>query len=237
MESTDPRRKFPRIFLVGIHDLKELIGARIEWGKDKITDVLDLSYTGAAVVRPENFEFEKGKAVEVQMHFAGSAAFPLQIVLVRETEKIFGIQFQNLNKKTIEALDGFLSDKILGRNLRSVNPKFFRQGHTFNHWLHGPNNTNLYLWVDGQTISQAVLELAGSVLMYEKDTFYLQKIDEDDWAGDEYVVFPFIKEKPRTENLQLQEFLKRALKVLSQVENAPTAIWALIDILKMKANL
>lgn len=227
MEEADPRRKFPRIFLVGIPDLKELIGAKVQWENAQRTEVLDMSYTGMAVVRPSGIEFEKGKRVQIQMLFSGLQNQNMQIELIRESEKLFGVQFCDLTKENIKIIDMFLSDKILGRNLRPVNSQFFHPNHGFDFWFHGPNNTNLYIWTKGPEIKKAVFESGGLAFLFDGQ-FTLQK--SNNFAeGDEYVVFPLSK---REESGNLGEFLSRSLKVLSQVENAPPAVWTLIDLIQ-----
>ncbi len=232
MEESDPRRRFQRIFLVGIHELKELIGARVQWENAQRTDILDMSYTGLSVVRPSGIEFEKGKRLKVQLLFSGFEAQNVEVILIRESEKIFGVQFSDLTKANIDVLDQFLSDKLLGRSLRTVNPKFFNPRHDFDHWLHGPNHTNLYIWQDGQKIRKAVLEFGGQALTFENG-FSLQKLDAETHEED-YVVFPITK--PKEAPVHLGGYLKRALKVLSQVEGAPTCVWTLIDLVKDEAE-
>jgi len=227
MEESDPRRRFPRIFLVGMHDLRELTGAKVEWENGQRTYVLDMSYSGLAAVRPAGIEFEKDKQLNIKIIFAGLEPQIMQIRLVRETEKIFGAKFVNLTKENIKIMDQFLSDKLLGRNLRVVNPKFYHVKHDFDLWLHGPNNTNLYVWMSENKIKKSVFEMGGAALVYDSNNFILQKIDylieEDD-----YVIFP----QKMADIKNLNDFINRALKVLSQVEDAPAAVWTLIDLLK-----
>lgn len=232
MEESDPRRGFPRIFLVGMHDLREITGARVEWESAQRTDILDMSYSGMAVTRPSGIEFEKGRVVRAKVLFAGMPAQDIEFELVRESEKLFGVHFVNLTKANVDAMDAFLSDKILGKSVRAVNAKFFNQNHDFDHWLHGPNNTNLYIWMNDKEIRKAVLELSGSALLYEGGKFSHQKLLMRAEDAD-YVVFPLAHAK---EVKDLKEFLLRALKILSQVEAAPTPVFTLIDIIKAEAE-
>jgi hypothetical protein len=232
MEESDPRRNFPRIFLVGMHDLREITGARVEWENAQRTDILDMSYSGMAVSRPSGIEFEKGRIIRAKILFAGLPTQEMEFELIRETEKLFGVHFVNLTKENVDTMDAFLSDKILGKSVRAVNPKFFNENHDFDHWLHGPNNTNIYIWMNDHAIRKTVLELAGSALLYENGQFSHQKLlmrPEDA----EYVVFPLVHSK---EVKNLKEFLVRSLKILSQVEEAPAPVFTLIDIIKAEAE-
>ena len=232
MDESDPRRNFPRIFLVGIHELREITGARVEWENAQRTDILDMSYSGMAVTRPSGVNFEKGKCIRAKILFAGQPAQEMEFEFVRESEKLFGVAFVNLTKENVDAMDIFLSDKILGRNVRPVNPKFFNAKHDFHHWLHGPNNTNVYLWMNDHKVRKAVIELAGSALLYEGGQLSHQKLlirPEDA----EYVVFPLAHTR---EVQNVKEFIFRSLKILSQVEEAPAAVFTLIDILKLEAE-
>jgi PilZ domain len=232
MDESNPRRSFPRIFLAGIHDLREITGARVEWETAQRTDILDMSYSGMAVNRPSGIEFEKGRVIRAKILFAGQTGQEMEFELVRESEKIFGVHFVNLTKENVDAMDAFLSDKILGRSVRAVSPKFFNANHDFDQWLHGPNNTNIYIWMNDHTIRKAVLELAGSALLYENGKFSHQKLlmrPEDA----EYVVFPLAHAK---EVKDLKEFLFRSLKILSQIEEAPAQVFTLIDIIKAEAE-
>lgn len=230
IDEHDTRRKFPRIFLVGLEDLKELIGARVTWPDRQVVDVFDMSYSGASMKKPDRLELEPGKELMLLWEIAGSSPFPVPCKLVRGDEKMVAIQFLHLSTDALRIFDEFLNDKLLGRHTALVNPKFYGDNQTFKYWFHGPRDTNVFLWTEGERIDRATVELDGLYLQWDGSRFHQKQLRSDVKAWDDSYVGP---EDLLLEEVDLEpEFLARVLKIFTQVQNPPPAMWALLDLIK-----
>ena len=75
----------------------------------------------------------------------------------------------NFKKISVPAriiIDRVVTDRIIGLNMSLIDPKHYSEKSDYSFWFHGPKDTNLYLWMPGQVLQKAQLEMADAALVY-----------------------------------------------------------------------
>lgn len=223
----DTNRALPRISLIGFSDLQDIIGVQVAWPGGESVPVLDLSFSGSAMRRPKSLEFEKGRRLRLNWSFAGNKTLEIESELIRFDEKMVAIKFVKLEAKALEVLDSFLTENLIGRNLSFVNPKFYGSRDDYQFWFHGPKDTNLFVWADGDRAIRTILEFDRHILNYAKGDWSLKKLPPTS----------SLEEDTRWQNIELTKvFLSRAIRLLTQIVTPPPAIWDFLEHLKEKAK-
>ncbi len=210
--------------------MKEIVGAKATWPDGQSVEIFDLSYSGASMRKPDALLFEKGKRLSLRLEIAGYSFFSQPCELVRSDEKMVAVRFQKLDTVALKIFDEFLNDKLLGLHMALVNPKFYGENQTFKYWFHGPRDTNVFLWVDGEKLSQASIELDEQFLEWNGLKFKQKRVQSESasWESARGLNAPeFLEEVPVR-----PELLSRALKIFTQVQKPPPALWALLDLIK-----
>jgi hypothetical protein len=215
------RRRYPRIFLQGTEGFKTLVGAQVAWPAGAKTDVLDLSYTGAALVQGSGSSFDREQACSLKFHFAGQDPVAVETKIIRADGRLAAVQIDKLEPSARLAFETFLNDNLLGLNLRSVNSSFFNQGQDFDQWLHGPKDTNVFIWGQKEAVEKAVVEIDHQILVWNKGKLTQGKSRSDLLSAIEDYYSPVLYESVRAGLNVDQQLLSRVIKILSQVQ-APT---------------
>lgn len=165
------KRRFARVhFRQDIGQAHRILGARILWSTNEVSDVYDLSFKGFAVSRPALVNLKEGslQAVRVELGEQPSFLIPVKIVWIREQS--IGLEIGDISADAHLALTRFLNDKLIGQHLRSVEKRFFGKGQDFDYWYQGPNDTHVFIWTDPQEPAKVVkisLKLDGAVWEFE----------------------------------------------------------------------
>ena len=221
-DSGKERRRYPRIFLQGAEGFGSLVGATAVWPGGEKTDILDLSYTGAALIKP-NVNLERGSALTLTFHFAGQAqAVTVESKVIRADGRLAAIQIDALTPAARLAFETFLNDNLLGLNLRPVSPSNFSQGQDFSHWLHGPKDTNVFAWKRGDTVEKAIVEIDNQILVWNKGKLAQGRSRQDLISAIEDYYSPVLYESVRAGTDIDRQLLGRVVKILTQAqEQAP----------------
>jgi hypothetical protein len=218
-DSGKERRRYPRIFIQGIEGFKTLVGAQALWPGGAKTDVLDLSYTGAAVVRAPGAALEKAQAISLKLQFAGQLEpADADARVIRADGRLAAIQFENLSSASRLMFETFLNDNLLGLNLRSVNAAYFAQGQDFTQWLHGPKDTNVFIWARGDSVDKAIVEIDNQILVWNKGKLAQGRSRSDLISAIEDYYSPVLYESVRAGLDIDRQLLGRVVKILSQVQ-------------------
>lgn len=166
------KRKFPRIAVKTTHpDVPHLGGVSALWPGGEVSDVLDMSYTGAALSRPAKSAVAEQDRVRLEFRVQGTETVPIEAEIVRSGEHVVGVRFCELSTEARLCFEKFLKEKLLGLSLRLVNPHYYGSKLDFTYWFHGPNETNIFLWVEKKALKKAMIELGSEVLLFEDNTF------------------------------------------------------------------
>jgi hypothetical protein len=210
------QRRFPRVFLQNAEAFNSLVGAKAVWPGGQLSEILDLSYTGAAVAGPAPHEIEKGETVELEFQFAGQKSARAQSKVIRNDGKIIGVQFSELDPRSRLSFENFMNDNLLGLNLRQVDPGLFSQNQDFTHWFHGPKDTNVFVWESGRSLQKAIVEIDHQILVWNQGVLSQGKSRGDlNSAIDDYYS-PVLYESLRAGESVDQKLLSRVVKILSQ---------------------
>lgn len=165
------KRRYPRVqFRSDVGQANRILGARMVWNSGEVSDVFDISFKGFAVGKPALIHLKPGSlhAVRVELGERPAILIPIKVVWVRDQS--IGIETGDLSADAHQALTRFLSDKLIGQNMRPVQKQFFGKLQDFEHWYQGPNSTHAFLWSDpndGRKIVKVHLELEGQVWEFE----------------------------------------------------------------------
>ncbi len=171
MKASD-KRKFPRVQIANEKgELQKIMGVTVRWADGASSDVLDMSYSGAALSRPPGLKAAAGDTVSLDFQIDQQARTQISAQVVRVGEHVVAIHFQAISAAARVALEDFLRERLLGLSLRLINPHYYDAKEDFTYWFHGPNETNIFLWMKKKALGRAMVELGGQVLVYENEQF------------------------------------------------------------------
>jgi hypothetical protein len=230
------RRRFPRIFLQSAEEFQKLVGAQVIWPSGSKTDVMDLSYTGAAVAQPSGNTLEKGNTLTLGFSFSGQQPVPVSARVVRTDGLVAGFQFDELGAHTRLAFETFLNDNLLGLNLRPVSPSLFNQSQDFSQWYHGPKDTNVFIWANGNQVQKAIVEIDNQILVWNAGVLSQGKCRQDLISAIEDYYSPVLYESVRAGASIESALINRVVKVLSQVKESSPQIRTLLENLNQSVS-
>ncbi len=240
-EAAKNTRRYPRVFLTkGIQEFDKILGIEAKWPDGSVTGVLDISYIGAAIVKTSRVTMDpqKGDQIELLLSFSeGDENIPFQGEVVRVDEKLLSVYFPDLTIKARSALDRFLKQKLIGLNTRLVDPQYYIKEQGFNYWFHGPNQTNVFIWEDGDNLTKATVEMNYQVITFEDGQLYLSEskrfldVPTEDYAYG--VNNPDMRSALKNDN-DAAVIVKEVLSLLSQIEDESGVISRLSRVISQK---
>ncbi|GEM_PF-3060573 len=154
------RRKFVRISTQVEHGLAQVfVGAQLKWSNGETSKVFDLSYKGAAVGRPKGLDLKACHFYSVEIVFSEGESLEVRTEVMWFDDHVVGLFFDQMGAQDHSRLTAFLKDKLIGANLRLVDPKFYKSTHTFTHWYQGPGEVQVQIWQDTENDSVQRLEI------------------------------------------------------------------------------
>ena len=162
------RRKYQRVVV----DMSEQLLVEIEGHGEAL--VFDMSYSGAAISQPQAkaVDSSKEKLQLLLKTTVDKAEVPAKIV--RVGEDVIALSFEELSVDARIIIDRVVTDRIVGLNMNLIDPKYYSQKVDFNHWFHGPRDTNLYLWESDNQLDRAQLELDSCSLIYSEEGIFFE---------------------------------------------------------------
>jgi hypothetical protein len=180
-EST--KRRFQRVPINNqfLNEVKPFMNVRARWGVFEDVAVLDLSFRGAALARPDCGVFQKDDQIKLIFELPEKQVIEVPSRIAWAKEKVIGIEFLPLNDDVRSALEYFLNDKLIGLMLRRINPKYVAAYNDMDYWFNGPNYTNIFIWQKNMVLSRAIMELADEIVAFEDNN--LVKMDRSSADG------------------------------------------------------
>ena len=142
--------------------LRDMLGAEAKWPNNETTLVYDMSYGGAALQVPDNLNVEKGQDFLMRFDFPKGEWGPIRSTIIWNSSEKVGLKFDESQGAMRLTLNQFLDDKLVGRNLHKVSEAFFSPDLDCSAWFHGPNSTNVFLWLDQEPAIKKVKKLHGA---------------------------------------------------------------------------
>lgn len=229
------KRRFPRIYLQNpARPLAPILGAQMVWPGGHKLEVFDLSYIGIAAVRKTGVDVKVGEKLTVQVELSGEAKpISFQVEVARVTEGILALRFDTLQTEARRALDRFLHAKLLGLHMRPIDRSYFSQTANFTHWFHGPNNTDVFLWYENQTLVKALVEIGGDFLKWKNGSFFAGLAKQSAEHEDDDYLKPLLEgafdAETAVDDKGLTPMMSRVLDLLSQIDDPNKVVQPLID--------
>jgi hypothetical protein len=229
-ETKEPasRRRFPRILVQPpTSPLQTLLGASAIWPGGEHLDVYDLSYSGAALSLSSLPSVKPGDEVELGLTLAGQRAFKVKARVVRLAQNLMAVDFRDFSTEARLAVERFMQDKLIGANVRAIDPRFFNRDGGFTHWFHGPLNTNIFLWYDKGQMYKATVEFGSQLLIWDDNVFSEGSSSEYSFEAEDYVR-PLLKTKATQIPPGFSPLMARVLEVLTQIPDTDGVLKPLI---------
>lgn len=151
------QRRYPRVILKS--SLAEVIGAlsaQVIWPNLESSDVVDVSYKGAAVRRPGLFPVAVQNQADVEVKLGIYPPFQVRARIAWTTLEGVGLEFTEINADGHQAMAEFLDAKLLGRGLKPVEKVFFSPGQNFSYWFQGPSGIHVFVWLNSSRLIDRV---------------------------------------------------------------------------------
>jgi hypothetical protein len=164
------RRQFERIpVALDWGEVQPLLGALIHWPNHETSPVFDMSYFGLAAGRPALFKAEPNQSHSVQLELGKEPLLPVQARIAWCKDKLVGLELKPLNIVARQVFDEFFEDRLIGKNLRRIDRRYYAAGSDFSVWYHGPLDTNVFLWQENGSdeVRRAEIELDGRILIFD----------------------------------------------------------------------
>jgi hypothetical protein len=217
------RRRFPRINIrQDLEKAKALVGAEVKWPNSEVSPIFDISYLGAAVALPRGLKLEAKQEMELELRLGDLEKVELVARVVWLNNKIVGVEFQQLDHKARVSVDEFLEDKIVGAHMIAVSPQYFAEHVDFQKWFHGPNNTNVFLWMpSNQSVKRAMVSFDGQAMIFEDGEFH-RAGGELDWQVQASYSAEVLPSQTPNDLLVILEkdnpLVRRSIEILHQLE-------------------
>ncbi len=227
---SEPRRYKRATLLVGstttLHT--QLASATAQY-RDRTFPVLDLSHTGLALQREDIGDHELPDVTKTEpmtIALGLLAPVPVQVTLVRHSERVLAFEFSNMSTDGRLAIDKFLDPKMIGLNMRPVDKAFFSPGETFSLWFCGPRDTNFFLWMTSGKVDRSIIQMG-------EDQFALAPSNV---SGVRFVRQTSDGSKKEEDAATLRQSVLFALDVALQVRDGGEAISGLVKLLTEAAD-
>lgn len=167
-----------------------LLGAKAHWPSHEQGEVYDLAYKGAAVDTPVVYAVELDQKLMMQFSLNPYGDIKVECRVAWKTDKRIGLEFEQMSAEAKQRLDQYLDHKLIGQNLKPVDPRHFHPNVDFTDWYMGPHDTHVFLWRNASSqINKAIVET----------DFGKTEFDGVEWVGSN------------------REFLIRISDILSQI--------------------
>ena len=223
------KRKFPRVdFKKFKPDVQKIIGAAVLWPSGETSPVFDLSHTGAALSSPKEQKLKVGDILKITFEIQGKKQADVSCKIVRVGEHVVGVQFAEMNTQARMSFEKFLQSKLMGLNVRLVNPHFYGAKEDFTFWFHGPNDFNVFLWKKGKGLGRVLVELGADLLLFENNEFSqgVKSNEPSDTDG------RWVQKNIPGMNMLMQQ----TLEILTQVQESKELLEPFIEVLTQRAT-
>ncbi len=164
-DGSKDRRKYPRLPM----DNQKKGGLSLQVVDHGPAFFFDMSYKGAALSQPGEKKIAKvGLLITLDLKSDRDRG-QLKAKVVRFNDKSLAVHFEDVGATTQVIIDRLVTDRIVGMNMKMMDPKNFGSKSDFDYWFHGPKETNLYFWVKNNSLSKIHFDIAHISILYEDD--------------------------------------------------------------------
>ncbi len=137
------RRRFSRIYL---DPTTTVAGAQVIWSNKERSFVVDLSYRGAALKKPQTLKPALQSEIVIEVDLQREGVFKASAKVVWESDELLGVEFVDVKGQGTIALQKFLSNKLVGSHLFEISPTLYKEQLDCQFWYHGPSDVDVHLW-------------------------------------------------------------------------------------------
>ncbi len=173
--SVKDRRKYQRVLVEPSSKILQV--TVVDHGP---TLVFDMSYEGAAFAQPKEKKIaEVDQPLKLHLKTDVDEA-TIAAKAVRVSEEVVAVTFKEIGVAARVIIDRVVTDRIVGLNMSLIDPKHYSEQADFSFWFHGPKDTNLYLWMEGENLIKSQFDMAGATMIMDEEMvlFENKKMEE-----------------------------------------------------------
>lgn len=166
--SVTERRQERRVRLrPSLTDLFDVLSAKVVWPNLEISNLIDLSFKGASIVRPGLFKAEKTAVVALELELSAGAAGVVDAHVVWTDLDRVGVRFVRVAPESHAALNSYLEPQLIAADLVRVEPELVQASDEFSHWFQS-GSASLFVKLDGGRVSRAQVDLKDSTVAFAR---------------------------------------------------------------------
>jgi hypothetical protein len=139
------RRRFSRIYLDASTNVA---GAQAIWSNKERSFVVDISYRGAALIKPQTLKVAMQSDITFDIDLKREGLFTAQAKVVWENDEVVGVEFSDIKGQGMIALQKFLTNKLVGSHLFEISKSLYKDQLDCQFWYHGPSDVDVHLWTE-----------------------------------------------------------------------------------------
>lgn len=225
IETVVVQTRYPRVFLNSVlRELSPLSGCSVIWPSGFESGIFDFGRTSVSVYFPMrlNLHFFKGDLVKLGFRLGTMDPFFVETRVVRAETRLLTVELLRPSPSQLKSIEQFLDDAYIASHFAQVPAEHFAPEQTFQHWYHGPFDTNLYVWKDQDVLIRLVLELRRRIFVWDPQGWMIgESRDTLSYPTEDYTYFAnFLT---FLEPVKLAEDVSPALRFLEKTQ-AP--VWS-----------
>jgi len=164
------KRRYPRVQInPSLGEVLAILGAQVIWPNHETSDVLDLSYKGAAVRRPGLFPVALEARTTLQVQLGWLEPFATQARLAWANLDWVGVEFGDLPPEGHAAMAEYLDARLTGDKLKPIERALYAGAQDFTAWFQGPSGTHVFVWMDSsRSIERVHVDFGGVPVYFER---------------------------------------------------------------------
>jgi len=160
-------KKKPRIFSLKEADLYSLSQCHILWPDRTQSSVYDISLSGILCsISGKVGKFSIGQAVDCKLKISDTE-MKLRLLVSDVSASYLGLSIDPLNRDSRILFDEIFKEKFIISNLSTKKVSKLHPSLQANFWIHGPFDTNIFLWTNQGQLLKCFLEYDHIVWHFE----------------------------------------------------------------------
>lgn len=164
------KRRYPRVQLnPSLGEVLAILGAQVAWPNEETSDVLDLSYKGAAVRRPGLYPIALESKSMMSVQLGWLDPFVVEARLAWANLDWVGLEFADLPADGHRAMAEYLDARLTGAKLKPIERALYSGAQDFTAWYQGPSGTHVFVWLDStHRIERVHVDFGGVPVHFER---------------------------------------------------------------------
>ncbi len=153
--------KLPRMFMAnGQNKMAPLTGIQLMWDRKVYSPIFDISFSGLII--PNHLKPNSVKIGQIHDLFLEienvPENIPLKLKVIRMKPETIGFALDSISTEGRLKIEQSVKDFIIKNNLNFLDSSHLEIEMQASTWVHGPFDTNIFIWKQDQKITQVLFE-------------------------------------------------------------------------------